>query len=203
MKNLFLLILIPFYSFSQTDNYEKAVIETATGAYIIFSSDSNSISIHLDTASVKVIDNPQTVFLNVDNKWILQLFALGYENPQNKDINDVEVQKSFILQYFDYEKKYFTSELNMTLTNLQTYWGDFNGKHFLFWHFETPEIDGLQKQLFMTTLCYDHFLNINVPVMADDNLTEAEQFIKKVASLVRTHSHKIDIEKLYNEVNGM
>lgn len=87
MKYLIIsLICFPLLSQSQ-DNYEKAVIETKYGGLIIFSQENNSFIIELDTADIEIQDNPQSVFLTVDKSYILQLFTLQFQNPNNKDLS--------------------------------------------------------------------------------------------------------------------
>lgn len=200
--SLILFLICPLLAFGQLE-YEQALIESETGAYFIFTNDSNSFVIHLDTASVETLGDGSKFLVLVDNKWTLQLFTIGYQNPNNKDITDLDVQKSFLLQYMNYELNYFKDEVKMNIENQKAGWGPVGNKHFLLWHFETPEYPTIQKQIYLSTICFDNFLNINIPLTNDQTFDDGVNFLERVAENMILHNHPTDIEEFYNEVNGL
>ncbi|SNT40854.1 hypothetical protein SAMN05421640_0015 [Ekhidna lutea] len=161
--SLLIFFLTPLLTFGQQE-YEQALIESETGAYIIFTNDSNSFVLHLDTATVEPLGDGSNFLVLVDSTWTLQLFSIGYQNPNNKDTGELEVQKSFLLQYMNYELNYFKNEVKMKVENQSAGWGPVGNKYFLLWHFDTPEHPTVQKQMYLSTIVFDSFLNINVPL---------------------------------------
>ena len=194
--------LLPLLTFGQQE-YEKALIESETGGYMIFTNDSNSLVFHLDTAKVELLESGNNFFILVDSIWTLQLFTLGFQNPNNKDINDLDVQKSFLLQYMNYELNYFKEELEMNIENQKAGWGPVGNKHYLLWHFETPDYPTVQKQIYLSTIVFDNFLNINIPLTNDQSFDEGLNFLDKVARTLELHDHPTNIEEFYRKVNGL
>lgn len=195
------IFLLPLVVLAQS-NYEKAIIETKTGGYLIFTNDSNSLVIYLDTAKLEPIESDDNFFVQVDNQWILQLFVIDFQNPNNKNMDDLEVQKSSLLQYRNYEINYFKDELKLRIENEKAGWGQIGNKYFLLWHFETPDIPTIQKQIHLSTICFDKILNINIPLTKDQDFEEGMSFLDKVANGLKIHDHPTNIEDLYRKVNG-
>lgn len=55
----------------------------------------------------------------------------------------------------------------------------------------------------MTTICHDHFLNINLPLTNDIKFKEGFKFLEKVAKGLKLYDHPTDIEEVYKLVNEM
>ena len=202
MRHVILFILLtPLIALGQ-QTYEQALIESETGAYIIFTSDSNSFVLHLDSATVEPLGDGTNFLILVDNTWTLQLFTIGYQNPNNKDIQDLEVQKSFLLQYMNYELQYFKDEAKMKIEDQKAGWGPVGDKHFLLWHFDTPDYPTVKKQMYLSTICFENFLNINIPLTNEQTFNDGINFLERVAGSLVLHEHPIDLEEFYKEVNG-
>ena len=204
MRRLLLISLatLSLQAFCQQD-YERAIVETKTGAKIIFSSDSNSFIIDLDTAQVNPLESESTLFMQIDKKWLLQVFTIDFQNPNKKDVNDPEVQRSFLIQYMNYEIRYFKDDLNLSVPNHEIEWGKLNGKNFLLWYFDTPEYETATKQIYLSTLCFDHFINLNIPLEPGIELEEGIHFLKDVGQSLELFDYWVDIEGIYKEVNGI
>ncbi|KAJ1379797.1 hypothetical protein B484DRAFT_441016, partial [Ochromonadaceae sp. CCMP2298] len=157
----------------------------------------------LDTATVEPLGDGANFLVLVDTTWTLQLFSIGYQNPNNKNIDELEVQKSFLLQYMNYELNYFKNEVKMAVENQKAGWGPVGDKHFLLWHFDTPDYPTVQKQMYLSTIVFDNFLNINIPLTNGQDFDEGMNFLKKVAASLVLHEHPIDVEAFYKEVNGL
>ncbi|SNT28358.1 hypothetical protein SAMN05421640_3169 [Ekhidna lutea] len=199
---LFLIITtLPMIALSQ-QSFERAVIETATGAYIVFTNDSNSMVIYLDTADIELMDTENNFFIQVDKKWTLQFFTLSFQNPNNNDLSNLDNQKSSLFQYMNYELEYIKNEIKMNIENEKVFWGPLGNKHFLLWHFDTPDLPAVQKQLYMTAICFNSFLNINVPLMNDQEYVDGVELLNRVGRNLVLHDHPIDIEEMYKKVNG-
>lgn len=183
--------------------FQRAVIKTATGAYLVFSDDKRAFTIHLDSVQVEPFGDQSTMYLVVDQKFYLQLFAISFKNPEYKDLTDDVVKKEFLARYLKYESEHFRSELKLSMENMRTKWGLINLRRFLHWEFETPEFETMVSQIHFTTICFDHFLNINVPVTPDISREEAFEFIQYVASRLELHNEPIDFDAFAKKVNGV
>jgi hypothetical protein len=202
MRSLvFILLSLPVFVSGQ--NFRQAVIKTQTGGYLVFSDDTHAFTIHLDTAIIEPFGEQSTMYLIIDNTYVLQLFAIPFKNPENQDLLDDEVQKGFLAHYMKYESEYFRNDLNLSLTNLKTKWGTINLRRFLNWEFETPEFETIEMQIHLTTICFDNFVNINVPVTPGMPRDEAFAFIQYVASRLELHDYPIDFDVFAKEVNGL
>ena len=197
----FLILTLPIFSFGQT--FREAVIKTPTGAYLVFTNDEVSFTIHLDSVEIEPYEEESNMYLAVDKKFALQLFTIPYHNPDSLDMSNDKYQKEFLANYMKYESQYFRNELKLSMPNFKTKWGLINLKRFLHWEFDTPEFMTIQTQIHFTTICFGNFLNINVPVPTDSNYDEAFEFIQYVASRLEQHDYPIDLEKFAREVNGL
>lgn len=103
----------------------------------------------------------------------------------------------------NYELDYFKNEVKMKIENQKAGWGPVGNKHFLLWHFDTPEFPTVQKQMYLSSICFDNFLNINIPLTNDQTFGEGMKFLERVAGSMVLHNHPTDIEEFYKEVNGL
>jgi hypothetical protein len=188
---------------ASSQNFRQAVIKTQTGGYLVFSNDKHAFTIHLDTAMIEPYGDQSTMYLLIDSTFVLQLFTIPFNNPDNQDLRDDDVQKQFLAQYMKYETAYFREEVKLSVQNLRTKWGTINLRRFLHWEFDTPEFETVEAQLHLTTICFDNFVNINVPVTPGMPREEAFDFIQYVASRLELHNGPIDFEAFAKEVNGL
>ena len=198
---LVFFLLIPIIAASQ--DFRRAVIKTSTGAYLVFSDDTRAFTIHLDSANVEPFGDQSTMYLVIDQKYYLQLFSISFKNPEYKDLTDDLVKKEFLARYLKYESEHFRTDLKLSMENLRTKWGIINMRRFLHWEFDSPEFETMVSQIHLTTICFDHFLNINVPVTPDITREEAFQFIQYVASRLELHDEPIDFDAFAKKVNGL
>jgi len=198
---IFFFAALPLWALGQS--FQKAVINTPTGAYLVFSDDKRAFTIHLDSVKVEPYGDQSTMYLLVDKKYYLQLFSISFKNPEQKDLKDDQVKKEFLARYLKYESEHFRKDLQISMANLRTKWGLINMRRFLHWEFDSPEFETMDSQIHLTTICFDHFLNINVPVTPDITREEAFQFIQYVASRLELHDEPIDFEAFAKKVNGV
>jgi hypothetical protein len=200
---LVIAIMMGAPAIAGAQSLKQAVIETKTGGYLVFTNDKQSFLIHLDTAIIEPYEDQSTMYLAIDKKNVLQLFTIPFQNPDSKDLTIDENKKKFLADYMKYETAYFRSELKLSLENLKTKWGIINLRRFLHWQFDTPEFETVTTQIHLTTICFDYFLNINVPVSHGLSYDEAFAFIQYVASRVQVNDYPIDLEAFAKEVNGL
>jgi hypothetical protein len=196
-----MVLILPLLCIGQS--FQQAVIETPTGGYLVFTDDKQSFTIHLDTAIIDPYEDQSTMYLAIDKKFVLQLFTIPFQNPEQKDLSVDENKKLFLANYMKYETQFFKSEQKLSLQNLKTKWGIINLRRFLHWQFDTPEFETVETQIHLTTICFGYFLNINVPVSHGVSYEDAFAFIQYVASRLEVNDYPIDLDAFSKEVNGL
>jgi hypothetical protein len=201
MKN-FVSILVTFLLLSFSSNvseFDSALISIKNGAVLAFTCENKSFTFELIGENIQPLEERN--FVKVDN-WIFQAFIIGFENPKNVDLSTEDEQKKSLSQYVMYEINYFKDELHYSLDSLNLEWGQIDGKYFYFWHFNTP-IDQvtLKKQMFLTTICHDQFLNMCIPVEKSANFDDAKQFLFQVAKTIKLYDTPINFKKFSKELN--
>jgi len=195
---LFLSLLNP-YNDDLGGEYESALIPWEKGAVFAFTNKEKSFTLELYSDNIQPLE--QRNFVMVD-EWMFQAFILGFDNPKNVDLSTEIEQKRSLSQYVNYEVKYFEEELGYDMESLKFKWGDINGKYFYFWHFETPEeLETLQKQMFLTTICHDQFLNLNIPLEKDKDFDDGKKFLFSVARTLKIFDEPIDFDELNKILN--
>jgi len=181
------------------DEYESALIPTKNGAVFAFTNENKSFTLNIIADEIQPLEQRNFVMVN---DWIFQAFVLGFDNPNKVDLTHEEEQKKSISQYVMYEVDYFKDELGYQCDSLTFEWGSINDKYFYFWYFNTPaEIESLQKQMYLTTICHNQFLNMNIPLEKIKNFYEGKEFLFEIAGTLKIYDKPIDFEKLYEELN--
>jgi hypothetical protein len=201
MKQISFLFFSVFITsiLSGQDEYESALIPMKDGAVFAFTSDKKSFT--LDILSNKIQPLEQKNFVMIDD-WIFQAFVLGFDNPKNVDLTTEEEQKRSLSQYVKYEVDYYKNEVGYSCDSLKFEWGKINEKYFYFWYFNTPpELETLQKQMFLTTICHDQFLNMNIPLEKTKDFNKGKDFLVGIAKTLKLYDNPINFKKLNKELN--
>jgi len=199
-----ILTVIGFYSFSQNnfvpEKFDLGLLKTKTGARVIYNGEKNSFT--FDIIGEKINPTEQKGFIIIDNN-IFQTVILPF--PQKVDFKGmtVEEQKANLLAYRDYEIDYFKNQLKLDITKLKYDWLLLNDKVFLFWYFNMPvDNETVRKQLYLTTICFDHILNLNTVQEKDNESFESgKELLVKIGETLELNEHVLDIEKLSQELN--
>lgn len=193
----FLLCLLSLHTFAQ-ETFQSALIPSKDGAVITYTSDEHAFTVTLKSDSIEPTEQPN--FLTIDG-WVLQSFILGFDNPTGKDMLLEENAKAALSQYVMYELNYFKEELKLDVEP-KLEWGEMDGLFFYFWYFDTPpELESLQGQLYLTTVCFNQFLNLNIPLEKDVSFEEAKAYLMNIGKNITLYDHPIDFESLYNGLN--
>jgi hypothetical protein len=186
------IIFLTGFLFSFTvlyQEYESALIPTEKGAVLAFTSDNKSFSIELISENVEPLE--QRNLVKIDD-WILQAFIIGFDNPKNVDLSTEEEQKKSLSQYVMYEINYFKEELGFKCDSLELKWGQLNNNYFYFWHFNTPDsLETLHKQIFLTTICHDQFLNMNIPLEKTKNFKDAKDLLFTIGRTLKIEAQQL------------
>ena len=202
MKQLFVVIIgILFLSFQLKDHvdYVSGLIPTKTGAIFAFTSEENSFLLHLESENIQPLEARN--FVQVDN-WVFQAFNLEFENPKNVDLKIENEMKKSLSQYVMYEIDYFKNELQIQCDSLKLNWGKINDKYFYFWYFNMPDtIENISKQMYLTTICHNQFLNMSIPIEKDSDFKSGKDFLFKVAKTLEINDFPVSFEELNRKHN--
>ena len=201
---ILILTLFGFYSFSQDnfipEKFDLGLMKTKTGARVIYNGEKNSFT--FDIVGENINPTEQKGFIIIDNN-IFQTVILPF--PQKVDFKGmtVEEQKANLLAYRDYEIDYFKNQVKLDITNLKYDWLVLNDKVFLFWYFNMPvDNETVRKQLYLTSICFDHILNLNTVQEKDkDSFKFGKELLVKIGETLELNEHVLDIEKLSQELN--
>ena len=179
-------------SYVYAEDYEVALIPIDSGAILAFSGDSTSFTIELPGDSILPLEGKY--FILVDD-WVFQAFILPFDNPTNANLKLESEAKKALSQYVTYEIDYMKKELNQPLDSLSLNWGKIGNNYFYWWYFNVPASnESIKKQLYLSTICFNHFLNMNLPLQSHQNFDDAKKFIFNVARSLKQQNHPIDFD---------
>jgi hypothetical protein len=176
-------------------------MEKKGGAAVIYSSDKHSFTLDIISDNIKPLQQPG--YVSVDNK-ILQ-FVFSVNDSFKQTANTEEEQKTRLLGYMQYELEYAKNELKVNYTELKFDWITINNKLYLLWYYDMPVGKKIKKgtvlkQINLSTLCFEHALNLNTPFEQQDSLETDKNFLLKVARTLKQNDFEIDFDALYNEL---
>jgi len=205
MKFRFLLLSLLFscklFAQSSNEKFKSALMEKKGGAAVIYSSDKHSFTLDIISDNIKPLQQPG--YVSVDNK-ILQ-FVFSVNDSFKQTANTEEEQKTRLLGYMQYELEYAKNELKVNYTELKFDWITINNKLYLLWYYDMPVGKKIKKgtvlkQINLSTLCFEHALNLNTPFEQQDSLETDKNFLLKVARTLKQNDFEIDFDALYNEL---
>jgi len=203
MKKKTILILFLIFTsisiFSQSE-YNSALIPTKDGAILAFSDSLKSFTLEIKSDKIEPVD--QRNFVLIDN-WVFQAYNMNFSNPNNLDFAIEKNIKSALSQYIMYEVDYFKKELNYECDSLTFNWGNISNNYFYFWYYNTPDtLETLKKQLYLTTICHNQILNMNIPLEKGTKFSDGKKFLFKIAETLKTNDYPVDFNELYEELNN-
>lgn len=194
MKRAFMFYVFIFISLTLygQGRFDSALIPTKDGALFAFSDSTKSFTLDIVSDNIQPLE--QRNFVMIDN-WIFQAFNIDFENPKNIDLTKEENIKKSISQYVKYETDYFKKELKFPCDSLTLNWEKINGHYFCFWYFNTPDtIESLKKQMYLTTICYNQILNMNIPLEKGVDFKDGKEFLFKMANTLKIYDKPIDFD---------
>jgi hypothetical protein len=198
---LFLILIFGTICTAQNvETFKPAILKTKKGAKVVFNSPEHAFTFDLVSDSIKPPEKPN--FLIIDNH-VFQYVVLTPSNRVNYDSLSIERKKVNLTSYMNYELDYFKKDLKLEIENLKTEWVDLNGRLFLFWFFDMPESNkSVEKQIYLTTICFDNIVGFNTPVTRDKNeISQYKNLLFSAANTLKTFSNPINLDELYNELN--
>lgn len=187
--------------YAQTSDPQDEHARLLTGrkhSLIAYAGNGHSFTLDIGAHAAKPSDIPG--FITID-KQIVQSTLVPVAKSENLNLEAQAVtparEKAILLDYMNYELKYYRKKLNQRYTNLQTEWIELNHRLFLIWHFDLPENDKVvSKQVYASTLFYDQVMDLNVPVFRKEDWGKARATLVRLAGSMKTYDKSLDLEAL-------
>ena len=200
---LILSIGVGFFSsatgHAQTSDPQDEHARLLTGkkrSLIAYSGNGHSFTLEIGAHMAKPSDIPG--FITID-KQIVQSTLVPVAKSENLDLRVLtpEKEKAILLDYMNYELKYYRKKLNQHYTNLQTEWVELNHRLFLIWYFDLPpNYKVVSKQVYASTLFYDEVMDLNAPVFKVTDWGMARNMLVRLAGSMKTFDKSLDFEAL-------
>lgn len=163
---------------------------------IAYAGNGHSFTLEVGAHTAKPSDIPG--FITID-KQILQSTLVPVAKSENLDLNALTParEKAILLDYMNYELKYYRRKLDQRYTNLQTEWVELNRRLFLIWYFDLPaNYKVVSKQVYASTLFYDQVMDLNAPVFKATDWGTARGMLLRLAGSMKTFDKTLDLEAL-------
>ncbi|MDP4185821.1 MAG: hypothetical protein Q8862_11755 [Bacteroidota bacterium] len=197
-------LLVGLSTFGQNDytaeKYQTALMPTKTGGMIAYTGTSHSFTLNLVSNNIKPLEHH---LINIDNT-IFQSIIIPFKKKCDFEHMSIEDQKANLLGYMNYELDYVSKELKLDVRNKKYEWLELNGKQFLFWYYDMPDSNPqIEKQIFLTTVCYDQFLCLGSPLGKNKNGFEFNKaLLVKIGKTLQMNNKPIDLNELQKELKN-
>ncbi|MDB5130805.1 MAG: hypothetical protein JWR02_554 [Mucilaginibacter sp.] len=198
MKILGVAVLVLLFGqqlFAQrfTDDFQSIYLMKSGGAEIVFSSNTHSITLNIDSKEIKSTDRPGSII--VDNK-MLQ-YGLVADTTLQKNQSAGTDQKDQLLAFLKRRLSYSKRQLKQHYTHSGHDWQVINNKTYLLWYYDLPgEYGSLLKQINLSTVCFSHILNLTIFSNADD-----KALLVEIAQTLKQNDFKIDFDAQFKALN--
>jgi hypothetical protein len=194
MKGLCVAVLVLFFCqelFGQTsaENFRSIFFKKKNGGEIVFSGNTHSITIDIDSAEIKSTDRPGSII--VDNK------MLQYELVADTVLHAGIDWKDNLLAFLKGRLSYAKHQLKQHYTNSGHNWLVINNKTYLVWYYDLPgEYGSLVKQINLSTVCFSHVLTLTIFSNSDD-----KALLTEIAETLKQNDFKIDFDAQFKTLN--
>ena len=185
--------------YAQTSDPQDEHARLLTGkkhSLIAYAGNGHSFTLDIGAHAAKPSDIPG--FITID-KQILQSTLVPVAKSENLDLNALTTakEKTILLDYMNYELKYYRKKLGQRYSNLQTEWVELNHRLFLVWYFDLPDnYKVVSKQVYVSTLFFDHVMDLNAPVFKTTDWGTARATLVRLAGSMKTFDKNLDLETL-------
>jgi hypothetical protein len=185
--------------YAQTSDPQDEHARLLTGkrhSLIAYAGNGHSFTLEIGAHAAKPSDIPG--FITID-KQIVQSTLVPVSKSENSNLNSLTPakEKTILLDYMNYELKYYRKKLGQRYTNLQTEWIELNHRLFLVWYFDLPANDKVvAKQVYASTLFYDQVMDLNAPVFKAEDWGKARGTLVRLAGSMKTYDKSLDLEAL-------
>ncbi|WP_210462223.1 MULTISPECIES: hypothetical protein [Rufibacter] len=197
---LFTLLSLVSYGQSRgaTEKFKANLLPSKTGALLTYNGQEHAFTITMDADSVRPSDTPGIVYVN---GMIVQAGLVPVPAGLYKDSLTDKRQFEILQAYVAYEMEYFKKDLNINHRDLEVYQGLFGGKPFVVWTFSMPKNDNIRKQIYISGICFNQTLSLNIPVRSEKDFEKSLELLTQMAKTVKEYDRPLDLNQLYKELN--
>lgn len=194
MKVLGVVVLFLFFGqelFAQTsaENFRSIFFKKRNGGQIVFSGNSHSLTIDIDSTEIRSTDRPGSII--VGNK------MLQYELVADTMLYKSTDPKDHLTTFLKARLSYAKHQLKQHYTNSGHDWLVINNKTWLVWYYNLPgEYGSLIRQINLSTACFSHILNLTVFSNVDD-----KAMLTQIAQTLKQNDFKIDFDARFKELS--
>lgn len=202
MKYIFLLLMLPLLckyvpaqNVPSPDKYLTGLFSTRVGALLAYTNKQKSFIIEFVSGNIEPSENPDA--LTVDNIFIISKISPVQANLMF-DSMSIDRQKTALILFMEKEIIH-----KFTFDAPVSEWLTINNQLFLFWHIKSnDENSKVDKQMYLTTLCFDQVLNLNTPLERTvGNFESNKLLLLKVAKSLKLNNFGINLQVLHEELN--
>jgi len=202
MKNILFLLLFPLLYIMASaqnaplpDKYQTGLFKTNDGAMLVYTSSRKSFRMDFVSQNIEPSENPNS--FAIDSISIISQITPAKGNMEYDSLT-TEQQKTSINLYMNNEIIH-----KFDITPPVTEWLTINNKLFLFWYYNlNDDKSDIDKQMFLTTLCFDQILNLSTPLpKAGGDFNKNKSLLIKTAKSLKLINSGINLQALYEELN--
>ena len=183
----------------KAEEFKSALMQTKEGAMVVYTGDKHSFTINING---KVTPSDQPNFVTVNGN-ILQSSIIPFQTQIDFENLSIETQKKNLQAYMDYELKYIKEQLQADDLHEKSEFITLGGKTFLYWSYDIPKSNkSIDKQCYLVAICFDHMLVLNAPVIKGTKYQKIKDLLTDVGETLKLNNSTIDLEQLYNQLNG-
>ncbi len=199
MKRLIVVVLILFagrqlLAQEPAEDFRSVVLKKKDGAEIVFSGNSHSITLEIESKEIKSTDRKDLII--IDSKVLqYELFAdTALQKRQNIQSNQQEKLLAFMKGQLSYAKH----KLKQHYTNSGHDWRVINNTNCLLWYYDLPgEHGSVLKQINLSVVCFSRILTLTVFSNVDD-----EALLTEIEKTLKLNDFKIDFNARLKSING-
>lgn len=200
--HLLLLLLAGLPAFCQKNASDEDIHATLLAgkkrALIVYSGPTHSFTMETTAKIAKPSDIPG--FITIDGQVLQSTLVPASPSADLKNMTSVR-EKEILTKYMNFELDYYKKKLRQHYTQLQTEWMTIKGRLFLVWYFDMPKDYKLvSRQVYLSTLFFDHVLDLNAPVFKMDRFVRAKETLVKLAGTLKTYDRQLDLGLLKRQL---
>ncbi|WP_207433497.1 hypothetical protein [Sabulibacter ruber] len=165
---------------------------------LTYNGQKHAFTVTMDADSVRPSEHPGWVYVNGQ---IVQASTVPVPEHLYQDTLSEKRQQEILLGYINYEMEYFKKELKIKYKDLDIHPGTLEGAPVVFWLFSMPKGDDIRKQIYVTRLCFNQALSLNIPLRQEEDMKESLRLLTNLMKTVKVYDQPLDLNQLYKELN--
>ena len=194
-----ILILTGFSSLAQEiqSEFSSKYISNKKGGEVVYCANGKHFLVKLNGKKVEPAEiengtNPLNQhFIAVDGKVIQSsIIPIPQNVLEHYDLNNLSLdqQESILTGYMNYELEYITKEVKLGITEIQMKPETYKSRRYILWRYkmsdykENEDLQGdlAKGQTYLSTICFNQILTLNIPVLKDFSLGDLTKTLTKI-----------------------